>query len=197
MAWNSFEELRKRFGARQDAYAHVNKMQLDAYLVQLDEMIQDGDRREATKNYLAQRRYRQARRIVLMAMEMLGTPHAEVNVITDSQQITIAGDAGPHKNPVGEGWCRNVVGLADTLAVSDGASHPMVVATPAAQDSGITSYLGTPIRANGYPVGALCVFDEEPRRWTETDAERLEMLAGILSDSTPGTTGSTPTVEPA
>jgi GAF domain-containing protein len=40
----------------------------------------------------------------------------------------------------------------------------------------IRFYAGVPVRANGYPVGTLCVFDPSPR---EADPEDLQMLADL------------------
>ncbi len=174
----------------------------DAFMRHLDDMVTEAGRVEAAESFLERKRIDQARRVVQMAKEMLHAEHAELNIITDEEQITVTGLAGQpgssgrrfedvHRDRT-QSWCQNVVALADTLAIDDGKQHVLVMNTDVAQSGEVVSYLGAPIRVDGIPVGALCVFDPQFREWTESEVARLEQLAGVVSDSVPTPTDPGP-----
>jgi EAL domain-containing protein (putative c-di-GMP-specific phosphodiesterase class I) len=64
--------------------------------------------------------------------------------------------------------------VPDTTRDSRYAANPQVVHEP-----GIRAYAGVPIVGrDGLPLGALCVIDHRPRRFTADQLEGLELLAG-------------------
>ncbi len=180
-----------RWATRQDAYSDMKVDRLKEYLDGLDGLVTAPERVDHSETFLARYQLDQARRIAEMAAGMLHAPHAEVNIVTADEQITVAAVdryqlvEPPIARTRGEGWCQNVVALSDTLAIEDGETHPLVRETDIAKSGRIKSYLGAPIVLGDNVIGALCVYDEDARSWSEDDANRLTMLADVVSSSSP------------
>jgi GAF domain-containing protein len=191
MSWSPWPGRRNRFALRQNEYRDMAGKQLDAFLTHVDKMIHNESRIDIASGFLQRRHLDQARRVVLMTQETLRAEYAELNIVTAGEQITVAGADGDgiaeHDliGPRERSWCQHVVALGDILAVEDADTHKLVMHSSAAAD-GVKSYLGAPVRVEGVPIGALCVYDSAPRRWTEPDAVRLEQLAELVSDTVPG-----------
>ena len=63
--------------------------------------------------------------------------------------------------------------VEDTLEDERFATNPLVTGEPY-----IRSYLGFPVRGpGGHQLGALCIFDDRPRKFGGADRARLESLA--------------------
>ncbi len=177
-----WRNLRKHLLGRQADYANLDEEQLQHYQLRLDQVIERNERLTMAQNYLAQTARKEAQRIAILAIERLNADHAQINVITKTDQVTIAStdvavDAPNSVRPREGSWCQHVVGTGDVLAIEDGSRHAMVRDTEEAQTGEIASYLGHPIRMRGEVVGALCVFDDQAREWTTEDVRRLGQLA--------------------
>src|SRR3954451_8098420 len=71
-------------------------------------------------------------------------------------------------------FCAYVVGMGATLEVPDAANHPVFRENPAVQAGAIRAYLGVPlIDEDGFILGSLGVFDDEPRTFA---GEELDVL---------------------
>jgi diguanylate cyclase (GGDEF)-like protein len=81
--------------------------------------------------------------------------------------------------------CRYVVGGEAPLAVADARTVPELVDNVGVVKHGLVAYAGTPILAEGRPVGSLCVAQRGPRPWTPDDlallAEFAEAIAGEIA----------------
>ena len=66
--------------------------------------------------------------------------------------------------------------------VGDATADERVSQLPPVTSGNVGSYLGVPLLTDdGQAVGALCVFDPEPRAWSESDVALLEQLAGPVA----------------
>ena len=99
--------------------------------------------------------------------------------------------------PRTESICSDVVGIESNIILEDLANHPRY-ATFTAGTQDVRAYAGVPlIGRDGLPLGALCVLDWHPRKYTDVQVERLEMMAEQVvarlelrrADRTTGRTG--------
>lgn len=81
-------------------------------------------------------------------------------------------------------FCNHTIASAICLSVEDTlederfTTNPLVTGEPY-----IRSYLGVPVRGpTGHLLGALCIFDDRPRKFGGADRARLESLAAVAED---------------
>jgi PAS domain S-box-containing protein len=119
-------------------------------------------------------------RIAALAARLLGATSGHVALLTDVQ--TVVGAVGASKDVVGlsspaeESLCSLTVAAGAAVVVTDAADDDRVAHFPVVRAGELGAYLGVPLRVDGEPVGALCVYDAEPRAWTSDDAQLLEEL---------------------
>jgi sigma-B regulation protein RsbU (phosphoserine phosphatase) len=121
----------------------------------------------------------------LVAM-VLGTPLASVTVAggRPSSRRICPGVPGPNdrQSPAEQSLCQHVIDSEDKLVVDDIRVDPRSIAWWPAESASVISWAGFPVRGpDGHVVGALCVADHLPRRWSAGDVEILETLAHIAS----------------
>lgn len=118
------------------------------------------------------------------AREFLGTKYSALNFISDDLQWSKAScriDVG--EVPREDSFCAHVVGEDQMLVVEDTesdqrfANNPQVTGFPH-----IRSYAGAPLTVQGQNVGTLCVFDDQPRSFTEKDRGLLRELATLVTE---------------
>jgi PAS domain S-box-containing protein len=121
-------------------------------------------------------------RIAALAAQLLGAASAQVSLLSDVQ--TVAGGAGLPPGTVGadspleESLCTVTASAGGPLVVTDAVVDARVCALPPVTSGSVASYLGVPLVADdGNIVGALCVFDAEPRPWSDADVALLTQLA--------------------
>ena len=121
-------------------------------------------------------------RLAALAAGLLGSPSAQISLLTDVQ--TIAGGSGlvpgtvGAQSPLSESLCTVTARNGGALVVSDARTDARVAGLPPVTSGEVGSYLGVPLLdAAGRTVGALCVFDPVPRAWSDTDVSLLEELA--------------------
>ncbi len=124
--------------------------------------------------------------LAALAAQLLGTPSAEVSLLTDERVVVGAVDALP--GPVGtrtsltESLCARVGAAGERLVVTDVATDPRLTGTAVAADGRVGAYLGVPLRGDDRRVvGAMCVYQPQPRRWTAQDVATLEHLAAAAA----------------
>jgi PAS domain S-box-containing protein len=120
-----------------------------------------------------------------LAARLVGAGHAKVTLFTD--QDTVVGGFGLPAGVVGGpalltgALSEIVVRTARGLAVPDATRDERVAGLPAVTSGQVRSYLGAPlIAASGHVVGALAVYDERVRDWTDDAAELLAQLAASV-----------------
>ncbi|PRY48630.1 diguanylate cyclase (GGDEF)-like protein [Geodermatophilus tzadiensis] len=118
---------------------------------------------------------------------MAGTvdaPIAVINLVGPDEQCFPAekGAGAPYSHVPDElSFCAYVVALRAPLEVSDAAEHPVFRDNPAVVAGAIRSYLGVPlIDEDGYVLGSLGVFDDEPREFTPAEQAVLEIQVRLV-----------------
>lgn len=80
-------------------------------------------------------------------------------------------------------FCQYVQATNQPLMIEDSRSDAELRDNAAVVDLGLVAYLGAPIHLpDGAPIGALCVIDTVPRRWSEEDLETIRQLARSVDD---------------
>lgn len=120
-----------------------------------------------------------------LTASLLGAGAAQVSLLSDVQ--TIAGASGlpagvvGSRSPLEDSLCAVTVASGGPLLVTDAVTDDRVSMLPPVTSGAVGSYLGTPLLdGDGHAVGALCVFDERPRSWSEADTELLQRLAAAV-----------------
>jgi PAS domain S-box-containing protein len=125
-------------------------------------------------------------RLAELAARLLRTSSAQVSLLSDQQLV--AGGAGAAAEGVGitgpleESLCTvTAASGAPALAISDATVDERVRDLPPVDSGTARSYLGTPLLSGADTVvGVLCVFDPEPRDWTDADVATLRQLAASV-----------------
>jgi len=88
------------------------------------------------------------------------------------------------ETPLSHSFCKHVVARRERFVVNDAHEDPRVLGNPAVEEVGVTAYAGQPvIGLDGHVIGALCVIDMVPRRWTPAELTLLEDLtAGLIAE---------------
>ncbi len=121
-------------------------------------------------------------RLVELAARLLGARSAQVSILTDVQRVAAGfGQASAGvgtEGPLEDSLCTVTVAAGAPLVVADASTDERVLNLPPVHSDAVGSYLGVPLMAeDGHAIGALCVFDPEPRTWSDADAQLLEQLA--------------------
>ena len=143
------------------------------------------DRRTASARRLADSSggLRALDRLAGLAGTLLHTSAAQISLISDVQ--TVAGAAGSAQDATGqeslaaESLCTVTTAAARPLVVRDAPDDPRVSALPPVTSGAVGAYLGVPlVSGDGHVIGALCVYEDGPRTWTDDEVTLLEQLAG-------------------
>jgi PAS domain S-box-containing protein len=126
-------------------------------------------------------------RLTRLAARVMNSPYASASIVTD--HTIIAGRHGFDSIPAADTgapgdltMCEVLINTGDTLAITDTAQRPGLHVVPAVRDGFVRSYLGVPLRtAAGESVGAICVFESQPRSWTDDDVSAMQDLAASMS----------------
>jgi len=82
--------------------------------------------------------------------------------------------------PIEKTWCRFVIGSGKPLVITDARTDLVANMTP--HPDIVRSYLGVPLVASAWTVGALCVYEAAAKdRWSETDHRRITAWAARIS----------------
>lgn len=118
--------------------------------------------------------------IVMLASRICGTPISVINLIDETRQWFKAETGlGVRETPLDTSICAHVildedfVEIPDTLADARMADNPLCLADP-----GLRFYAGALLRSKGgYPIGTLCVLDNQPRVLDFMQRDALRILA--------------------
>ena len=123
-------------------------------------------------------------RLTVLAAQLLGSTSSQVSLLTDEQ--TIAGGAGAAaglsgtRSPAVSSLCTVTAASGSPLVVPDAARDDRVAGLPPVTSGEVGSYLGVPLTSGGQAVGALCVYDPQPRSWSPEDVSVLQQLASSV-----------------
>lgn len=84
--------------------------------------------------------------------------------------------------PVGQGLAGSVAQSGEVLAIEDAPADPRCIFPREARESGIVSYLGAPLSADGKTLGVIEVHCASRRSWTESDQRALESATAIIAE---------------
>ena len=124
-------------------------------------------------------------RLAELAARLLGAGSAQVSLLTDVQLVAAgAGQAVASvglEGPLEESLCTVTAASGAPLLVGDAVTDERVRELPPVTSGDVGSYLGVPlVDDDGHTIGALCVFDPEPRTWSDSD-----MCARAATESSP------------
>jgi GAF domain-containing protein len=119
-------------------------------------------------------------RSIFAARTFCGVDSAQFSLIGEEQLVLGGSGATPAigtVSPADESLCTVTMSLRSPLIVPDAPSDDRVAALAPVRSGGVRAYLGVPVSVAGMPVGALCVYDAQPRPWSVHQREFLETLA--------------------
>jgi len=129
-----------------------------------------------------------ANRLASLAARLLDAPSAQISILTDVQHVAAgagaaAGAVGT-QGPLEESLCTVTVRQRQPLLVDDAPRDERVAHLPPVTSGVVGSYLGVPlVTPDGTYVGALCVFDPEPREWTPEQVATLQdLVAPVIAE---------------
>jgi len=127
-------------------------------------------------------------RLTALAALLLGAQYAQVSLLTDRQHVaSLAGlDAEPEQltGPAEDSLCTVTLRSGAPLAVSDASADDRVRLLPPVVQGAVGAYLGVPLSdRSGLLLGALCVFDPQPRTWSPEQVGILgELAAAVVAE---------------
>lgn len=126
------------------------------------------------------------RHVTAMAIQIFKVPIALVSLVGYDKVFFKAniGMEGVKDAKRGESLCSLTI-LSDEVTVFEKAKEdPCLLANPLVTGSfGLQFYAGAPlITPDGYNIGAVCVVDKTPRKFSEADRALLESLAAVVMD---------------
>ncbi|MGY1916938.1 SpoIIE family protein phosphatase [Blastococcus sp. SYSU DS0973] len=124
---------------------------------------------------------RSLQRLTDLATRLLECDSAQVSLVGDVQ-TAVAGTGLPPggigaRLPLAESLCAVAVAADAPVVVPDAARDQRVSGRAPVRSGEVGAYLGIPLRVTGRPIGALCVYESRPRRWTDRDVALLRQLA--------------------
>jgi GAF domain-containing protein len=114
-------------------------------------------------------------RIAMGAKERFHTAYAEVNFLNGDGDLFVAGDSmAPLPHARQDSYCRLTL-AGRPVVIKDSLTNLMLADNPHVEV--VRTYLGIPLVVRDEVVGALCVYDSEPREWTDEDERELAAMA--------------------
>lgn len=125
-------------------------------------------------------------RLTRMAATLLECPVSLLTIVDAERQWFKSAhglpDAEGRETPLAYSMCQYAVIAGATVVVPDAAADPELSEHLAVTELGMRAYAGSPIWSpDRHPVGALCVSDFVPHRWTDQQLELLDDLAQIAT----------------
>lgn len=121
-------------------------------------------------------------RLTRLASGLIGAPTALVSLVDERRQFFKSaiglGEpwASKRETPLSHSFCQYVARDKAPLVVEDARTDPLLAGNGATRDLGVVAYAGMPLVVHDQAVGALCVIDSSPRRWSP---EQLQLLSDL------------------
>jgi diguanylate cyclase (GGDEF)-like protein/PAS domain S-box-containing protein len=125
-------------------------------------------------------------RLARLSARVLGMPTALVSLVDADRQFFKAayGLAEPwaskRETPLSYSVCKYTVAAGEPLLVDDARESPILRENGAVKELGVVAYAGVPLVAAGQPIGALCVFGNQPHSWTEDERGLLREIGSAV-----------------
>jgi phosphoserine phosphatase RsbU/P len=125
-------------------------------------------------------------RVARLAAMVLGAPLASVTIAGEllacGDNLSGAQETAGWRQLATRSLCQQVIDSQDKLIIEDTRLDPRAGASCQGGPARVAAWAGFPVRdPAGQVVGALCVADHLPRRWSPADVEVLETLAHVAS----------------
>lgn len=121
--------------------------------------------------------------IVTLVKSIFKTKYAAINLIdVDRQWMKAAAGLEVFECAREDAFCDHTIRATRPLAVEDATVDHRFMNNPfVTGDASIRSYLGAPLTSpDGYNIGAICVFDTEPRQYSVADEAVLASFAKVV-----------------
>ena len=115
------------------------------------------------------------------ALELLGADAVEVNAMLKNKQITLVvqpGGVTSIEMRDSDSICVLTVGSGESQHVSDAGEDDFYDGHLARTKW--SAWCSSPVKVNGFSIGAMCALETEPRDWTDSDVRVVERGAGII-----------------
>jgi GAF domain-containing protein len=111
-------------------------------------------------------------RIARIAATLAGSEFAQISLLGHSHFVPssfgLTYNAEGQHTPARDGLCSVTMAAKGVLSIVDTRLHPWVRDLPPVTTGFVGSYFGAPLfSSQGLIIGALCVFDRDPREWIE------------------------------
>lgn len=124
-------------------------------------------------------------RITRLAARHFDVPVSIVSIV-DSDRIWFKSHHGIEVDQIDRepGLCASAILGDEPWVVKNAALDPRTLANPlVAGEMGLRFYAGAPLKTrDGFNLGTLCVIDQQPREFSDEDAEILAELAEVVVD---------------
>jgi serine phosphatase RsbU (regulator of sigma subunit)/PAS domain-containing protein len=116
-----------------------------------------------------------------LAADAVGAPYGQVTLIHEGRvALVVAGPGRTTESRTGaaeDTLCLGAVRRRRALIVPDAAADQRVSDLPSVRAGTVGAYLGVPlIDSSGAALGALCVYDGDPREWSTRELDTLSRL---------------------
>src|SRR5680860_495076 len=125
-------------------------------------------------------------RLTQLAVSMLDVPMAAVSLVDEDRQFFKSCVGMPpeiaqaRETPLEGSHCRHVVDRGAPLVIEDTRQEPLAAGTSPVP-AGTRAYAGAPLTTpSGHVLGAFCVMDRIPRKWSRRELDFLEALAASV-----------------
>jgi hypothetical protein len=124
-------------------------------------------------------------RLAAVAARLLHAPVAIVSLVDEERDVwvgltgvppAIAAAGGTTMRP---SFCQAIIAATgDVLAIRDARADSLYSTFPSVRALGVVACLGVPlVTRSGLPLGSCCIYDMQPRDWTDDDIDTLRALA--------------------
>ncbi|MGJ8634532.1 MAG: GAF domain-containing sensor histidine kinase [Luteolibacter sp.] len=125
-------------------------------------------------------------RLTELASKLLNIPTCLISLVTgESQDFKGAcglpsAIAATRSTPLSHSLCKHTVTTAQILKIEDARIDSRVSKNPVVDAIGLRAYLGFPlINSSGQILGAFCLIDYAPRKWTHSEIDSIRNFAAL------------------
>jgi diguanylate cyclase (GGDEF)-like protein len=128
-------------------------------------------------------------RLTRLAVRLIGAPIALVSLVDERRQFFKSTFGLPEPwatlrgTPLTHSFCQYVVRDRVPLVVSDAREHAEFKNNLAVHELNVVAYAGMPLLVNDEAIGAFCIIDDKPHKWTVDEVATLDDLTQcVLSE---------------
>lgn len=158
---------------------------LDAQMEELTQLLDNPRRLRATSDVidrLSDEELRTLDRIIGEAHEESGTKWVALVLLDEKTAQVVSSKEVIPSGDRSQSYCQLVVGAARPWRVNNTKKNNIVNRWRSTVEYGVGAYMGVPIFAQDQCIGALCMFQPEPRKWTDEDEALLKRFASQVSE---------------